>query len=74
MTRVSIFLGSAAEGGRLKDCAAVLLPNSVIIALMNFAPLNQLISIAAGLLAMAYTAWRWRRDARRERERKRDVR
>lgn len=68
MSRVLPWVVEWAAEARTRDCAAVVVPNSIVIALMNLLPINQVISAAAGLMALAYTAWRWRRDARRERE------
>ena len=49
--------------GRLADTLKVVLPNSVVLAMVNLASLNQIAQLAAVGLTISYTIWRWRRDS-----------
>jgi hypothetical protein len=50
-------------GGRLGDVLSVVLPNGVILAAVNLTPVNQTITLLAGLVTIGYAVWRWRRDS-----------
>lgn len=54
---------------KLADSLKVIVPNSTVITVANIVAPSQLLtylSIASVLLTMAYTAWRWRRDSKKD--------
>jgi hypothetical protein len=48
---------------RLADITKVVLPNGSVLAFVNLANLKHSLEIAAILITIVYTIWRWRRDA-----------
>lgn len=51
---------------RVRDIGAVVIPNGAILAAVNLAGINTVISIFASLFTLAYAAWRWRRDFKKK--------
>jgi len=52
-------------GERAADTLKVWLPNGIVLATVNLVTLKSLAELGLILLSIAYTAWRWRRDARK---------
>ncbi len=48
---------------RLTDTAKVVLPNGIVLAAVNLAPVNPWVTLIGGLVTIGYTAWRWKRDS-----------
>jgi hypothetical protein len=48
---------------RLADITKVVLPNGSVLAFVNLANVKHSLEIAAILITIIYTIWRWRRDA-----------
>lgn len=51
--------------GTAAEISKVVVPNTAVLAYINLANTNHVISIAGGLITIAYALWRWRRDAKK---------
>ena len=54
--------------GRMADTLKVVLPNGAILAAVNLVQIDHLLTCASLLLSIAYTLWRWKKGAPRDKD------